>query len=158
MNNDRTKDELINRISDSLLLVLKKACLAEISKSGQLSIDSKHDQRKAPIFCEDVTSNFQLKHVVTDQRDIGEDFYISFLPTGQLDDLFERHNISKEIKLVITNGTGECNEILSDAIDVDNLVARVIIGEHPKTTDRTSEELISFYEGLSKALLFTFLR
>jgi hypothetical protein len=158
MNENQPKNDLIDKIRNTLLQVFKKACLAEIDKSGLLSIDASHDQRRVSIFCEEVASRFHLQHLLTDQSNIGEDFYISFSPTDQLEDIFNRHKISKKIELVVTNETGEYSETLCDSIDVDNLVARVITGDHHRTTDRTIEELKSFYEDLNKMLLFTFIR
>ena len=107
---------------------------------------------------EDIVSRFFVKRTHTEQYHSGQDFTLTFLLQGKLQEIFQRHSVSPQFEITVSNNGGEEDETLYDAEDIDHTFYRINIKQHAQTTRLSIEQLQSFVEDLEANLLFLLIK
>jgi hypothetical protein len=154
----QTKATLIHKAEKLLLGVVKKAYKAQMDVSGAITIDASYSGRNDTHLSEDIVNRFFVKHTHTEQYHSGQDFTLTFLLQGNLLDIFQRHSVSPQVEITVSNNGGEEDETLYDAEDIDHQFFRINIKQHAQTTRLSVEELTAFVEDLEKNLMFLLIK
>ena len=154
----KKKTALISKAEKLILDVVKKAYKAEMDVSGAITIDASYSGRNDTHLCEDIVNRFFVKHTHTEQYHSGQDFTLTFLLQGNLLDIFQRHSVSPQVEITVSNNGGEEDETLYDAEDIDHQFFSINIEQHAHTTRLSVEELTAFVEDLEKNLIFLLIK
>ncbi len=154
----QTKAALIRKAEALILGVVKRAYKAEMDVSGAITIDASYSGRNDTNLSEDIVNRFFVKHTHTEQYHSGQDFTLTFLLQGNLLDIFQRHSVSPQVEITVSNNGGEEDETLYDAEDIDHQFFRINIKQHAHTTRLSVEELTAFVEDLEKNLMFLLIK
>lgn len=152
------KQALIEKAEKLLLDIVKSAYKAELDLSGAITIDASYYGSRNEHLSEDVVNNFFVKHTNTEQYQSGQDFTLTFLLQGKLQEIFKRHSVSPQFEITVSNNSGEEDETLYDADDIDHQLYRININQHAHTTTLSVEQLKAFVDDLEKNLLFLIIK
>lgn len=152
------KGKLIRQAEKRLLDLVKKAYKAELDESGAITIDAGYNGRKESHLSDDIVNQFLVKHTHTEQYQSGQDFTLTFLLQGKLQEIFQRHSVSPQFEITVSNNSGEEDETLYDADDIDHQLYRLNIKQHAQTTRLSVEQLKAFVDDLEKNLLFLLIK
>ena len=128
------KGKLIRQAEKLLLDIVKKAYKAELDETGAITIDASYNGRRETHLSDGIVNQFLVKHTQTEQYQSGQDFTLTFILQGKLQEIFQRHSISPQFEITVSNNGGEEDETLYDADDIDHQLYRINIKQHAQTT------------------------
>lgn len=152
------KGKLIRQAEKLLLDIVKKAYKAELDETGAISIDASYNGRRETHLSDDIVNRFFVKHTQTEQYQSGQDFTLTFILQGKLQEIFQRHSVSPQFEITVSNNSGEEDETLYDADDIDHQLYGINIKQHAQTTTLSVEQLKAFVDDLEKNLLFLLIK
>jgi len=154
----QTKQALIERARKLLLGIVIKAYKAELEENGAISIDASYSGRREEHLSDTIVSRYSFKHTGTQQHSVGCDFTLTFLLQGKLQEIFQRHSVSPQFEISAHNNSGDDDETLYEAEDVDSAFYGLNIHLNGHTTELSVEQLETFLDDFSKNLLFAVIK
>ena len=154
----QTKQALIEKARKLLLGIVIKAYKAELEENGAISIDASYSGRRDEHLSDTIVSRYSFKHTGTQQHNVGGDFTLTFLLQGKLQEIFQRHSVSPQFEVSIHNNSGDDDETLYEAEDVDSAFYGLNIHLNGRTTELSVEQLETFLDDFSKNLLFAVIK
>jgi len=152
------KGKLIRQAEKLLLDIVKKAYKAELDETGAITIDASYNGRRKTHLSDDIVNQFLVKQTQTEQYQSGQDFTLTFILQGKLQEIFQRHSISPQFEITVSNNGGEEDETLYDADDIDHQLYRINIKQHAQATTLSVEQLKAFVDDLEKNVLFLLIK
>jgi hypothetical protein len=154
----QTKQTLIDKAENILLDIVIKAYKAELKENGAISIDASYNGRRDEQLSDAIVSRYSIKHTGTQQHSVGGDFTLTFLLQGKLQEIFQRHSISQQVEVSVSNSSGDEDENFYEPDEIDSAFRSVNIHQNGRTTHLSVEQLEAFVNDFSKNLLFAVIK
>ena len=83
---------------------------------------------------------------------------MTFLLQGKLQEIFQRHSISQQVEVSVSNSSGDEDENFYEPDEIDSAFRSVNIHQNGRTTHLSVEQLEAFVNDFSKNLLFAVIK
>ena len=144
------KSKVIDGVNKIIQNIISWAHKEQISNSGSICYEAGWRSSNNTPLDEDIAKKYNIAYSNINQTNVGGDFDINFMLTGQLKDIFEKHQVGIQVETTLSNSSGEEEEYIIDEDDAETSFYSTHIFLYPHNNDKTLEEIEAFAKDVEK--------